>query len=152
MIYRMAMVSLLFLAGCTSGLQHLLAGLAIEDLLDPEPTAGLACYDLNANGECDEKEDVNGDDVCDAYDCRGSDGDQGPDGLDGLDGQDGVDGIDGLDGADGAPGSPGLPGPQGPQGPQGTLPPSIDDDDDGPPFGRGPGDHPSHPDRPNHDD
>lgn len=39
---------------------------------------GLACWDLNADRVCDEVEDSNGDDVCDALDCQGPAGPAGP--------------------------------------------------------------------------
>jgi len=144
MIYRIAMVSMLLLAGCTSGLQHLLAGLAIEDVLDHEAIdaedgrtgpAGLSCWDLDGDGLFSEDEDIDGDREATAYDCRGADGN---DGLDGLDGEPGAAGPQGV------PGDRGLPGATGQEGPPGVVQPSVDDDD-GPPFGRGPNDHPPGP-------
>jgi hypothetical protein len=94
------------LLGCGNGLPWLGGGLIIENLLDPDEGAedGLACYDLNANGECDDDEDTNGDSYCDALDCRGATG---------MDGTDGV-GVDGIDG---------IPGPQGPPG--ASPPPQV---------------------------
>lgn len=113
----LAMLCAIF--GC-GGPGWLGTGLIIESILDPDESTdsvdgqdGLDCYDLNANGECDEEEDVDGDGDCDAYDCQG------------------VDGVDGVDGEDST-----LPGPQGPPGTTTII--VIDDDEgqaDGPPFG-----------------
>ena len=95
------------LLGCGAGPGYLLSGLVADSIIDawrPEDEAedGLDCYDLNANGECDEEEDWTGpegepDAVCDVYDCRGSDGD------------------------DGADGEAGVPGPTGPHGEPGET-------------------------------
>ena len=68
---------------------------------EPGP-AGLACWDLNGNGEADPEEDINGDEVFDALDCQGA---AGADGADGAAGADGADGTDGADGADGVVGT-----------------------------------------------
>jgi hypothetical protein len=57
---------------------------------------GISCWDLNGNGVEDPSEDVNGDLVVDANDCRGAQGDPGPQGLPGADGADGADGVDGI--------------------------------------------------------
>lgn len=59
---------------------------------------GLHCWDLDGDGAADAGEDVNGDDVVDALDCRGADGTDGADGADGAPGADGQDGVDGVDG------------------------------------------------------
>jgi hypothetical protein len=45
---------------------------------------GLACWDLNGNGQADPEEDVNGDGIWDARDCQGADGGTGPAGSDGA--------------------------------------------------------------------
>jgi len=63
---------------------------------------GLNCWDLNANGVGDPAEDLNGDRVVNAFDCRGANR------ADGADGQDGVAGDAGADGTDGQPGNNGL--------------------------------------------
>ena len=50
----------------------------IEECLDLSGTPGLACWDLNGNGECDLlTEDPNCDLVCDALDCQGAGGENG---------------------------------------------------------------------------
>jgi len=110
-------------SGCGVGPGYLLSGLVIEDFLDQRsrPDDGIDCFDLNANAECDEDEDVNGDGVCDALDCRGTDG------------------TDGNAGESGAQGVPGIPGPQGEPGETTVI--IVDDDDEdedgagAPPFG-----------------
>ncbi len=64
----------------------------VEDLsgrTQPGP-AGLACWDLNGNGQPDAEEDINADGVWDARDCQG------------IAGQDGSDGQNGTNGASGA--------------------------------------------------
>jgi hypothetical protein len=128
------------LAGCGNGPGWLGAGLVIEDLLDPNEQAedgldglpGLACYDLNANGECDEEEDVDQNGVCGVRDCRGQAG------------------ASGMPGVHGETGMEGIPGPIGPAGPPGVSPPPVvivvlpvivqpDDEDDDPAGG-----HPPH--------
>ena len=132
----------LIAAGCSSGLQHLLAGLAIEDALDADSVdgedgaaghSGLSCWDLDGDGLFSDDEDVDQDGVATAADCRGLPGEPGRDGRDGRDGQDGEDGV-------GLPGPPGAVGPAGPPGASAPL--ADDDDDDGPPFGNGPGTRP----------
>jgi hypothetical protein len=47
-------------------------------------TPGLACWDLNGNGQADAEEDINGDGVWDAQDCQGADGDPGSPGASGA--------------------------------------------------------------------
>ena len=59
---------------------------------------GLSCWDLNGNGDPDPDEDINGDGVWDALDCKGADG---TDGTNGGDGTNGINGTNGTDGADG---------------------------------------------------
>jgi hypothetical protein len=54
-------------------------------------TNGLACWDLNGNGQPDPEEDVNHDGVWDALDCQGAAGQNGQNGQNGQDGQDGQD-------------------------------------------------------------
>lgn len=120
----------LIATGCSSGLQHLLAGLAVEEVLDPQPEDGLSCWDLNGDGVFDADEDMDGDGEATAYDCRGAQGEPGINGLNGIDGENGDDGI----------GVPGPPGAIGPAGPEAPPPPAPIEDDDGPPFGRGPKD------------
>lgn len=90
---------------------------------------GLNCWDLNGNFECDDDEDINDDDVCDALDCRGEDGQNGQDGQDGQDctvtevkedyivvgaeiccGDDCVTVYNGEDGEQGEQGPQGVPG------------------------------------------
>lgn len=61
---------------------------------------GLQCWDLNGNGTGDVDEDINGDSLFNALDCRGPAGPSGDDGSDGQDGQ------------DGQAGPPGPPGPE----------------------------------------
>ncbi len=61
---------------------------------------GLQCWDLNGNGTGDVDEDINGDGLFNALDCRGPAGPSGDDGSDGQDGQ------------DGDPGPPGPPADQ----------------------------------------
>ena len=121
-------VGLVALCGCGAGPGWLGTGLLVEAILDPSeaPEQGLDCYDLNANGECDGLEDWNGPDgeadgTCDAYDCQG------------------MDGQDGIDGSDGADGDRGIPGPQGEPGETTVI--VVDDESDGPPFGRALGHH-----------
>ena len=46
-------------------------------------TPGLNCWDINANTQCDQEEDINLDLVCDALDCQGPQGEQGPPGPEG---------------------------------------------------------------------
>jgi hypothetical protein len=89
------------LFGCGAGPGWLGTGLLVEALLDPSetPEQGLDCWDTNANGECDEEEDTDGDGYCTAIDCQG---------------------ISGSDGADGADST--VPGPQGPRG---ITPPPV---------------------------
>lgn len=56
-----------------------------DGILDPEEVTqteyvcnGLSCWDLDANGVCDiDTEDINGDEKCDAIDCKGDTGVQG---------------------------------------------------------------------------
>ena len=94
--------------------------------------AGVACWDLNANGLCDlATEDINTDGLCDALDCKGAQGAQGAQGLQGDPGPAGAAGPQGPQGPAGADGAmgpvgpqgpiglTGADGPQGPQGPQG---------------------------------
>jgi len=142
MIRRMLLVGSLTFTGCSSGLQHLLAGLVVEEWFDQDGVqgGGLACYDLNANGECDGDEDSNADGFCDALDCRGDPG------------MDGTDGLDGAAGGRGLAGSPGRPIVLPPPvvivlPPVIVQPDDADDDPAGghPPFGRGPVEHPPHP-------
>lgn len=129
--------------GCSSGLQHLLAGLAIDEALDsaqPQPDDGmdgsaghdgLNCWDLNGDGLFDAEEDTDGDGQATVYDCRGGDGNDGETGLQGPVGEPGRPGVQGVRGPQG------IPGPIGPAGADGA--PGTDDvDDDGPPFGGGP--------------
>lgn len=42
-------------------------------------TNGFHCYDTNQNHLCDQNEDINNDNVCDIYDCRGFNGTNGKD-------------------------------------------------------------------------
>ena len=65
---------------------------------------GLSCWDLNANGDGDTNEDINGDGQYNTLDCNAPQGVQGPEGPEGPEGTDGPQGSQ---------------GPQGPQGPQG---------------------------------
>ena len=47
----------------------------------PDGIDGINCWDLNGNGECDlASEDINTDNVCDAFDCQGPEGPPGPTG------------------------------------------------------------------------
>ena len=125
--------SLLTWAGCGNGFPWLTGGLIADSIIDglrPQDEAddgadglpGLACWDSNANGECDAEEDWTGpegepDDLCDTWDCRG------------IPGNSGDDGAKGDTGADVSPGLPGPPGIQGSQGPPGgvviVLPPVV---------------------------
>lgn len=105
-------------------------------------SAGLHCWDLNADGTCDPAtEDANADGLCDINDCQGPDGPNGQPipGVDGLQCWDlngngtgeatedvngdglfnaldcrGPAGPSGDDGSDGQDGDPGPPGPPGP--------------------------------------
>ena len=122
------MVVVMGLFGCGSGLPWTIGGLIVEDALDKGPIDGddgLDCWDLNANGNCDEEDDATGDGFCDALDCRGADGGQGPAG------------DPGLPGVQGDPGPPGSMGDPGSQGERGAIIVIVvdDEDDDGPPFG-----------------
>ncbi|MGB2985411.1 MAG: hypothetical protein WBE26_05960 [Phycisphaerae bacterium] len=81
---------------------------------------GVNCWDLNANGEGDPGEDVNGDGVFDALDCQGPVGPAGQDGADGQDGAPGSAGADGQNGADGQDGAPGATGAAGRDGSNGS--------------------------------
>lgn len=83
--------------------------------------AGLACWDLNGNGEADPDEDINGDEVFDTLDCQGADGQDGSVGQTGADGHDGADGTDGAAGATGATGGSGATGATGAEGPAGPT-------------------------------
>ncbi|MCZ6653457.1 MAG: hypothetical protein O7D91_10585 [Planctomycetota bacterium] len=80
---------------------------------EPGP-AGLACWDLNGNGEGDPSEDINGDEVFDTLDCQGADGQDGAAGQAGAEVQTGANGTDGAAGAAGATGATGAEGPAGP--------------------------------------
>ncbi len=80
-------------------------------------TPGLACWDLNGNGQGDPGEDVNGDEVFDALDCQGADGQNGAAGQDGANGEDGAVGATGATGSTGATGATGSSGATGPAGP-----------------------------------
>jgi hypothetical protein len=72
-------------------------------------TNGLACWDWNGNGACDElTEDMNADTFCDVLDCIGLDGINGMDGNNGTNGINGAPGADGVDGTNGADGADGL--------------------------------------------
>lgn len=111
------------LYGCGSGaenlIQHawlLLLGQDTAQDAEEEPSV-THCWDLAADGVCDEEDDVNGDGWCDALDCRG---------LPGEDGEDGLDGVDGMDGSDGAAGGDARPGEVGPAGPPGPGPEEVD--------------------------
>lgn len=126
------------LLGCGNGPGYLGGGLLLESLLDPNEGVGdqgedgqdgLNCWDLDGDGELSEAEDVDGDGLATAYDCRGPSGEPGEAGEPGSDGEDGDDGV----------GLPGPVGAVGPQGPPGASPPPVDDD--GPPFGNGPNGH-----------
>jgi hypothetical protein len=162
--YNILAVSLFSLAlvGCTGrGVAHVIGGLIAEEILSPDlqaedGLAGLAgtnCWDLDNDGLLSEDEDVDGDGVATAYDCRGAEGEAGSDGEDGADST--------------------VSGPAGPQGSPGISPPivlpppviivippvvvPVDDEDDDPagghpPFGRGPDDHPDHPEHPDKPD
>lgn len=84
--------------------------------------AGLACWDLNENGNCDiATEDLNVDNVCDIDDCVGEQGPEGPAGPAGAQGPQGPAGAQGPQGPQGAQGPAGAPGAQGPQGPAGAA-------------------------------
>ena len=95
---------------------------------EPGP-AGLACWDLNGNGEADPEEDINGDEVFDTLDCQGAEGPAGADGQEGADGQDGVDGQDGASGGGttGATGATGVTGATGADGADGPAGPTLFD-------------------------
>jgi len=85
----------------------------------PAGTAGLSCWDLNGNGDCNlGTEDKNNDGICDALDCQGPKGETGPAGADGAQGPQGEKGDTG---ATGATGLQGPPGPQGEPGPKGDT-------------------------------
>lgn len=64
---------------------------------------GLACWDIDGNGDCDIEDDVNGDGECDVLDCRGDVGPKGDRGKPGfgvkirIGGRDGKPGKDGKD-------------------------------------------------------
>jgi len=88
---------------------------------------GLNCWDVNENGQCDMdpegvNEDVDGNERCDVFDCRGNDGAPGPKGDrgdPGANGADGAKGDKGDRGDTGAPGAPGAPGADGAKGDKG---------------------------------
>jgi collagen triple helix repeat protein len=83
-------------------------------------TIGLACWDENANADCDvDDEDLNDDGVCDFLDCQGATGPAGEDGPQGPVGPPGAQGVPGPQGPAGQQGLQGPTGPQGPAGPQG---------------------------------
>ena len=56
-----------------------------EDGMDGDPglpgTDGISCWDLNANGQGDPGEDINGDNNFNGLDCQGDDGDDGKNGI-----------------------------------------------------------------------
>jgi len=58
----------------------------VEGPAGPAGVDGIACWDLNGNGVCERDEDVNSDERCNAFDCRGAEGDAGPTGPKGDDG------------------------------------------------------------------
>ena len=77
---------------------------------------GLMCWDTNGNGLPDPDEDINGDGLFNAEDCRGEQGPAGPQGAQGLPGLPGPQGDQGIPGEQGPQGEIGPEGPQGPQG------------------------------------
>ena len=92
----------------------------------------IACFDLNANGQCEPEEDTNNDNTCNALDCRGQPGPQGErgpqgeQGPQGPQGEPGPQGPAGPQGIQGEQGPAGQPGPQGQIGPQGATGPRGD--------------------------
>jgi hypothetical protein len=153
----LTMISMSMVAGCGGGAGCLppipckcawqfAAGILAIWLLrggeDGVGSAGLHCWDLNADGTCDPAtEDANADGLCDINDCQGPDGPNGQPipGVDGLQCWDlngngigeatedvngdglfnaldcrGPAGPSGDDGSDGQDGDPGPPGPPGP--------------------------------------
>lgn len=82
----------------------------------PLGPTGLACWDLDGDGEEDLNEDVNEDGVWDTRDCVGP---EGPPGPQGPEGPEGPRGPEGPEGDRGPRGPEGPEGPQGPPGPPG---------------------------------
>jgi hypothetical protein len=87
--------------------------------------AGRHCWDVNQNGECDMNpegvnEDVDGNEDCDVFDCRGEDGAAGQTGERGERGEKGDRGDPGATGAPGADGAKGDKGDKGDRGDPGT--------------------------------
>ncbi|MCG3129333.1 MAG: N-acetylneuraminate epimerase [Phycisphaerae bacterium] len=90
------------LLSCTPNLDDLVAA-AVDEALAGRPVPGgedgapgapgRNCWDIDADGEDDPEEDLNGDGLFNALDCAG---------------QSGPPGEDGADGEEGAPGSPGV--------------------------------------------
>ena len=76
---------------------------------------GVACWDLDSNGECGGAEDVDHSGSCDPADCAGPEGPMGPAGASGSAGP------QGDPGPTGGQGPQGDPGPAGPQGPSGVV-------------------------------
>lgn len=82
----------------------------------------LRCWDLDADAACNlALEDMNGDGVCDVFDCQGPSGPPGAQGASGPPGPLGPQGPQGPAGAAGTGGSVGATGPQGPPGPTGPA-------------------------------
>ena len=75
------------------GIQGLAGADGANGAPGPTGTAGLMCWDLNANGQADlPAEDRNGDGTVDTDDCAGPQGATGADGADGTDGATGATG------------------------------------------------------------
>lgn len=79
----------------------------------PAGEDGLACWDLDGDGQQDLEEDLNADGAWDARDCVGP---QGPPGAEGPQGPEGPRGPRGPEGDDGPRGPEGPQGPPGPPG------------------------------------
>lgn len=93
----------------------------------PAGPPGVACWDVDGDGQAGPGEDRDGDGVVSVRDCRGADGAPGPAGPPGPPGPPGERGPLGLPGAPGAPGEqgpPGEPGEAGPPGPPGPPGPA----------------------------
>ncbi|HOW51530.1 MAG TPA: hypothetical protein PLV42_05735, partial [bacterium] len=85
-----------------------------------EGIPGLACWDIDEDGEMDPAEDINGDDAWDALDCIGAQGMTGPQGATGATGPQGPIGETGPRGPIGLTGATGPAGATGATGAKGT--------------------------------
>ena len=77
---------------------------------------GLSCWDLNGNSIANTGEDINGDGLFNAFDCKGPKGGTGSQGIQGIQGLQGPKGDTGAQGIQGPKGDKGDPGSSGVSG------------------------------------